>query len=218
MQYSSSYGHFDADTLTREGIAALKAGQQVIARNLLARATEIDPRHEQTWLWLSGAATRDTERMHCLQQVLTINPNNDSAHRGLALLLHPEQPPASLPLAVTTDGPARVSVPQPPHVSPIPPQPASITGAGISREAQAAVDFALSQFGQYVGRDFVAQPLAYHCQRTCARATAYLAQLDTLLECLKQHFYLPACCIHSPDAGIWSAVCIQQRCDNHHPI
>jgi Tfp pilus assembly protein PilF len=43
------------DDLTSRGIAALKAGDRLRARQLLAAAVTANPNDEQAWLWLSGA-------------------------------------------------------------------------------------------------------------------------------------------------------------------
>jgi len=68
------------------GIQALKAGQKEEARRLLMQVIAADEQHEQGWLWLSGAVAAAAERQICLENVLTINPNNQAARRGLAQL------------------------------------------------------------------------------------------------------------------------------------
>jgi tetratricopeptide (TPR) repeat protein len=73
----------EADSLVRQGIAALKAGQKQRARDLLTQAVELNERHEQAWLWLSAAVDKLDEREICLENVLTINPDNSRARRGL---------------------------------------------------------------------------------------------------------------------------------------
>jgi|GEM_PF-849659 len=75
-----------ADDLTSQGIAALKAGDRLRARQLLAAAVSANPRDERAWLWLSGAVEADAQRIECLRRVLTINPSNDVARKGLAAL------------------------------------------------------------------------------------------------------------------------------------
>jgi tetratricopeptide (TPR) repeat protein len=72
--------------LLQRGIAAARAGQDDAARQLLARALQMDPRNEQAWLWLSSVAQSDEERVRILQQLLTINPNNEYAIKGLQAL------------------------------------------------------------------------------------------------------------------------------------
>jgi hypothetical protein len=97
------------DDLLKRGIVALKRGHKAEARDLLIQAVEQDERNEMAWLWLSGAVDTDEDRCICLENVLTINPNNESAQRGLEILqrqrapaldskpstLSPEPPPPS---------------------------------------------------------------------------------------------------------------------------
>lgn len=73
------------DTLKR-AIAAAKAGRKAEARRLLEMVLDADERNERAWLWLSDVVERDEERIVCLENVLTINPENEMARKGLALL------------------------------------------------------------------------------------------------------------------------------------
>ena len=75
------------DQTTQQGIAALKRGDKVRARQLLIEAAKQNPDNVQAWLWLSGAVETDRERVHCLQQVLRLNPDNQAAAKGLARLV-----------------------------------------------------------------------------------------------------------------------------------
>ncbi|GAB4270257.1 MAG: hypothetical protein Kow0080_14520 [Candidatus Promineifilaceae bacterium] len=70
----------------QEGIAALRAGDKAKARALLMAVLEDNERHEQAWLWLSGAVDSVEERQICLENILAINPQNEQAKRGLAKL------------------------------------------------------------------------------------------------------------------------------------
>ena len=72
------------DELLRKGIAAAKAGQRGQARELLTRVVDYDERNAQAWLWLSGVVDSLEDREICLENVLSIEPNNDAASRGLA--------------------------------------------------------------------------------------------------------------------------------------
>ena len=72
--------------LLKQGIAATKAGQAKDARQHLVDAVELDPDNENAWLWLSGVVDSTTERQHCLEQVLRLNPDNTYARAGLASL------------------------------------------------------------------------------------------------------------------------------------
>ena len=68
------------------GIKALKAGEREQARALLMQVIERDEQNEQAWLWLSGAVTSKEERRTCLENVLSINPKNQLARKGLLKL------------------------------------------------------------------------------------------------------------------------------------
>jgi tetratricopeptide (TPR) repeat protein len=72
--------------LLTQGIQALKNGQREEARKLLMKVLEQEEDNERAWLWLSGAVDSDEDRRICLENVLTLNPNNDAARKGLAKL------------------------------------------------------------------------------------------------------------------------------------
>jgi tetratricopeptide (TPR) repeat protein len=76
----------DVNQLLKKGIQALKAGQREEARALLMQVIEVDEESERAWLWLSGTVDSDEERRICLENVLTLNPENKVAQKGLAKL------------------------------------------------------------------------------------------------------------------------------------
>jgi hypothetical protein len=76
----------NVDGMVREGIAAYRAGRKEEARTLLMRAVEIDQFNEQAWLWLSAVVETPDEQKTCLENVLTINPNNERARQGIKML------------------------------------------------------------------------------------------------------------------------------------
>lgn len=73
-------------TELQEGIQAAKAGDRERARALLLSVVEADEENEQGWLWLGGVMETWAERRICLENVLTLNPDNEVAQRGLAKL------------------------------------------------------------------------------------------------------------------------------------
>ncbi len=73
----------EAARLLQEGIAAFKAGRKDEARRLLTRATELDERNENAWLWLSAVVDSLENQQICLENVLALNPNNTRALKGL---------------------------------------------------------------------------------------------------------------------------------------
>ncbi|NLX10275.1 MAG: tetratricopeptide repeat protein [Chloroflexi bacterium] len=75
-----------ARQLLQQGVAAARAGRADEARDLLQQAIRYDPRSEAAWLWLSSVARDDKERLFCLKQLVTINPQNEFALKALAAL------------------------------------------------------------------------------------------------------------------------------------
>lgn len=75
-----------ANELLQEGIKAAKAKKADEAFALLSQVTEMEPRNEMAWLWLSAVVETDEERVVCLQNVLALNPHNSYARKGLTTL------------------------------------------------------------------------------------------------------------------------------------
>jgi twitching motility two-component system response regulator PilG len=73
--------------LLREGIAAGKAGDKALARGLLRKVTDLDPRNELAWLWLAGLAELPQDTVSILRRVLEINPANERARAGIKAAL-----------------------------------------------------------------------------------------------------------------------------------
>ncbi len=107
-----------SDERLQEGIAAYKRGQNEQAGRLINQAIRLNPKNERAWLWYSGFVETDEQRRDCLKRVLTINPNNQVARRGLAKLTaetsHPPQEPAPPPPSKPEQ------LPQPPRLEPTP--------------------------------------------------------------------------------------------------
>ena len=74
------------EKMLANGIAAVKAGEMEAAQEWLVALLQIDRYNEQGWLWLSGAADNDQDRLECILEILKINPDNAVAQRGLAAL------------------------------------------------------------------------------------------------------------------------------------
>jgi tetratricopeptide (TPR) repeat protein len=84
MEPDIENSQFEIADWLREGITAAKAGQRKRARELLTRVVEQDEGNAQAWLWLSGVVDSLEDREICLENVLTIDPENAAARRGLA--------------------------------------------------------------------------------------------------------------------------------------
>jgi hypothetical protein len=91
------------------GIAAAREGRQAEARALLMRALQTNSRSEQAWLWMSAVVETDTERQACLEQVLAINPHNQTAQVGLEKIKAGNSAEGSQPLYLPI---ARPDIPQ----------------------------------------------------------------------------------------------------------
>jgi len=84
----------DVTTTLNQAITAARAGRKAEARRLLETLLAADERNEQAWLWMSGVVDSDEERIVCLENVLTINPSNERAGKGLASI---KAPPTQTP-------------------------------------------------------------------------------------------------------------------------
>jgi len=67
----------------QQGIVAAKAGRAETARSLLTQVVEQDEHNATAWLWLSGVVDSLDDREVCLENVLTLDPENQAARRGL---------------------------------------------------------------------------------------------------------------------------------------
>ena len=108
----------DIHDLLQAGIAAAKSGQAQKARSLIMQALEHDEHNVQAWIWLSGVVDSLEERQICLENVLTIDPSNKMAQKGLSLLEKqqglPQSSSSPAPPPSTTKKP---STPPPPSPS-----------------------------------------------------------------------------------------------------
>ena len=72
--------------LVRSGQQLARTGYRLAAFRLFCQALEIDPGHEEAWLWRAGTSQEPEETIRCLERVLQINPENSRARRGLSEL------------------------------------------------------------------------------------------------------------------------------------
>ncbi|NOR83712.1 MAG: hypothetical protein GQ526_09490 [Ardenticatenales bacterium] len=73
-------------TLLRQGIDAARRGERAEARKVLLHILELDDRNKTAWLWLSGVMVDIDDQILCLENVLTIDPENATAVEGLTKL------------------------------------------------------------------------------------------------------------------------------------
>jgi hypothetical protein len=89
------------DDLLQQGITVYKAGKRDEARRIFIAVVKQSPDSEENWKWMINVCNTDKERIHCLKQMLRINPKNERARHSLNQLLAPP---------FTSDGP-HVSIP-----------------------------------------------------------------------------------------------------------
>ncbi len=68
------------------GKNAARLGRKQEAHDLFRQAIEVDPYHEQVWLWLASVVETDEDRQVCFENVLELNPENPTARRQLQKL------------------------------------------------------------------------------------------------------------------------------------
>jgi hypothetical protein len=67
-------------------IAAARHGNKSEARRLIISVLRDNPHSEAAWSWACEVAATPEERIHCLKQLLAINPDHPAARRYLAQL------------------------------------------------------------------------------------------------------------------------------------
>lgn len=101
------------DQIVQAGLAAAKAGRRDEARQLLLQAVQQNEQSEMAWFALSTLVDNADDEQICLENVLTLNPQNEVAQQKLARLrpgdvpaganqitIHKESPPLSLAGAI----------------------------------------------------------------------------------------------------------------------
>jgi hypothetical protein len=76
----------EVNRLLAKGVASAKAGQRTEAYNIFLDVIELDRHNELAWLWLSTVTENPEDQRVCLENVLTINPDNTAARERLAAL------------------------------------------------------------------------------------------------------------------------------------
>jgi tetratricopeptide (TPR) repeat protein len=70
----------------QEAIGAIRQGQRIRARDLLTRLLRTNQTNPEYWLWMSAVVDTTREQVYCLQSVLRLDPENQTAKEGLVLL------------------------------------------------------------------------------------------------------------------------------------
>lgn len=104
--------------MLNEAIAAARAGDRVLARDLLSRLLRADTTNAEVWLWMSSVVDSTRERIYCLESALRLDPTHLAALRGLVVLgarppAEPEKAPPLRPARQATPAYATVARPTP---------------------------------------------------------------------------------------------------------
>ena len=73
----------DKSYYLQDGIDALNEGRKEEARRLLSAVIRDDPENEAAWLGMAYAVEEEERYIECMQRVLAINPENESAKKVL---------------------------------------------------------------------------------------------------------------------------------------
>jgi tetratricopeptide (TPR) repeat protein len=74
------------DTMFTEAVAAVRAGEVVRARDLLARLLRADSTNADYWLWMSAVVDSERESVYCLRSITKMHPNHPLAKLGLSVM------------------------------------------------------------------------------------------------------------------------------------
>ncbi|MBE2198182.1 MAG: magnesium transporter [Anaerolinea sp.] len=75
-------------------VTAARSGARQQAVDLLLQVVAADEQNEQAWSWLAELVESDADRRICLENVLTINPDNELAQQMLLALTQPSPAPS----------------------------------------------------------------------------------------------------------------------------
>lgn len=85
-------GQQQAEKLIKRGMVYYKSGDHQTAHKTWQRAAMLDPFNESVWDHLLLVLVDDHDRQVCLRNILTINPNNQTAANMLDLYYEDTQP------------------------------------------------------------------------------------------------------------------------------
>ena len=83
---ASSEETAEAESFFEQGQHALRTGNLTRAYEFFRGATNLNPQHESAWYWRGSCAPTTDDAIACLERVLTLNPNNQTAKDALWLL------------------------------------------------------------------------------------------------------------------------------------
>lgn len=93
------------DDLLQQGVTAFRAGNRDEARKIFIAVVKQTPDSEPAWAWMYQASNTDQERIHCLKEILRINPKSEKAQKLLVALTgddFPFEPPRDITPPIPT--------------------------------------------------------------------------------------------------------------------
>lgn len=96
----------DSAGLIQQAKQLINANRRREARAILEEVVTVDEQNEQAWLWLSAAVETPEDQELCLENVLSINPANQKALKGLDALRQRRASAPPPPPAIPTRPPA----------------------------------------------------------------------------------------------------------------
>jgi tetratricopeptide (TPR) repeat protein len=74
------------DSMLEEAIEALRQSEKARAKDILSRLIQADQGNATYWIWMSAAVNTAKEQIYCLETALKLDPQNNTAKRGLVIL------------------------------------------------------------------------------------------------------------------------------------
>ena len=86
------------EDLLQQGITAYRAGKRDEARKFFTTLVKQNPDSERAWEWMYNVCSTDNERIHCLKQIIRINPKNEKANQLFAKFTKTDFSAKSMPI------------------------------------------------------------------------------------------------------------------------
>lgn len=90
------------DDQLQQGITAYKVGKRDEARNIFMAVVKQNPDSETAWGWMYMTSNNDKEKIHCLKQILRINPESKRANQLYKKINTPKSTPIKSIILVST--------------------------------------------------------------------------------------------------------------------
>lgn len=71
------------DSETTQAIDLIRQGNLAEGSRILSQVLNRNPENATAWLWMSACVADNEKKVYCLQKVISIEPNNQAARKGL---------------------------------------------------------------------------------------------------------------------------------------